>query len=135
MNRKTFLRLVPLLVIAALAVGAVGAQAAPRILQNGTEAKLEGGKLLPIVMWGSLTLEVRANLGLVKCKYAAEPVQPAPAELPPMPEKAPEKSEQPIAAVAPPAPAPAVFETPAPSRQDRKVVLKGFAGRSVPEKA
>ena len=69
MRRKTFLGLVPLLVIAALAVTPVGAQAAPRILQNGSEAKLENGKLLPILSWGTLTLE-NSKLGLIKCKNA-----------------------------------------------------------------
>ena len=41
----------------------------PRILQNGAEAKLENGKLLPILAWGTLTLE-QGKLGLIKCKYA-----------------------------------------------------------------
>jgi hypothetical protein len=59
------------LVIAVLASMASGAQAAtsPRWLQNGTEAKLEGGELLPITMWGTLNLEAPA-VGILKCKYA-----------------------------------------------------------------
>jgi len=78
MNRKTFLGLVPLLVIVAFAVTPVGAQAeevgkcgeggtCPRILQNGLETKLEGGKLLPIVSWGTLKLE-NSKLGLITCR-------------------------------------------------------------------
>jgi len=69
MNRKTFLRLAPLLVIGALAVSAVAAQAAPRILANGSETKLENGKKLPVMSWGTLKLE-NSKLGLITCKNA-----------------------------------------------------------------
>jgi hypothetical protein len=66
LTSSTVRRLVPLLVLAAFAVSAAQAQAAPRWLQNGTEAKLENGKLLPITMWGTFTREA-GSMGLVKC--------------------------------------------------------------------
>jgi hypothetical protein len=80
MKRKTLLGLVPLVVIAALAVSPVAAQAenpfkceeggtCPRILQNGTEEKLSGGAKLPILSWGTLQLE-NSKLGLITCKNA-----------------------------------------------------------------
>lgn len=79
MNRKKVLGLAPLLVIAVFAVAAAGAQAAtsPRILQNGSEAKLENGAKLPLLSWGTLTLE-NSKLGLIKCEnafggYASDP--------------------------------------------------------------
>ena len=69
MSKKRHIPVVLVLVIAALAVIPAGAQGSPRWLQNGTEAKLEGGKVLPIFMWGRLALE-NGTTGLDKCRYA-----------------------------------------------------------------
>jgi hypothetical protein len=60
--------LVAMLALSGLAISPVGAQAeAPRWLQNGTEAKLEEGKLLPILSWGLVTFE-NTKFGLIKCQ-------------------------------------------------------------------
>jgi hypothetical protein len=71
MPRKGLVGVATLLLIAALAVMAAGAQAAtsPRWLQNGTEKKLEGGARFPVLLWGALQVE-NNKLGLVECKYA-----------------------------------------------------------------
>jgi len=77
MKRKIYLGLAPLLVIALLGAMAGAAQAAPRILQNGTEKKLEEGAHFPILSWGVLQLE-NSKLGLIECHnafggYATDP--------------------------------------------------------------